>query len=47
MNHTFMELIDSGKFFELYEKWFGRKGLVHYPMTPEVRRYIIMQSMPE
>ncbi len=47
VNHTFMELIDSGKFFELYEKWFGERGVVPYPMTPQVRNYMLMQSMPE
>jgi ABC-type amino acid transport substrate-binding protein len=47
VNHTFMELIDSGKFFELYEKWFGERGVVPYPMSDKVRNYMIMQSMPE
>jgi ABC-type amino acid transport substrate-binding protein len=28
VNHAFMELIDSGKFFELYDKWFGERGVV-------------------
>jgi polar amino acid transport system substrate-binding protein len=47
VNHTFMELIDSGKFFELYDKWFGERGVVPYPMSDRVRNYMIMQSMPE
>jgi polar amino acid transport system substrate-binding protein len=47
VNHTFMELIDSGKFFALYDKWFGERGVVPYPMSDQVRNYIIMQSMPE
>jgi glutamate/aspartate transport system substrate-binding protein len=47
VNHTFMELIDSGKYFELYEKWFGERGVVPYPMSDKVRNYMIMQSMPE
>jgi ABC-type amino acid transport substrate-binding protein len=47
VNHTLMELIDSGKFFELYEKWFGERGVVPYPMSDKVRHYLIMQSMPE
>ena len=47
VNHTFMELIDSGKYFELYEKWFGERGVVPYPMSDQVRNYMIMQSMPE
>ena len=47
VNHTFMELIDSGKFFELYDKWFGERGVVPYPMSDRVRSYMKMQSMPE
>jgi ABC-type amino acid transport substrate-binding protein len=47
VNHTFMELIDSGKFFELYDKWFGERGVVPYPMSDKVRNYMLMQSMPE
>ena len=26
-----MEGIESGKFFEIYEKWFGPKGELPYP----------------
>jgi len=47
VNHTFMEFIDNGKYFELYEKWFGERGVVPYPMSEKVRNYMIMQSMPE
>ena len=47
VNHTFMELIDNGKYFELYDKWFGERGVVPYPMSEKVRNYMIMQSMPE
>ena len=47
VNHTFMELIDGGKYFELYDKWFGERGVVPYPMSDRVRNYMIMQSMPE
>ncbi len=47
VNHTFMELIDSGKYFELYDKWFGVRGVVPYPMSDQVRTYMLMQSMPD
>jgi ABC-type amino acid transport substrate-binding protein len=47
VNHTLMELIDSGKYFDLYDKWFGERGVVPYPMSDMVRNYMIMQSMPE
>jgi ABC-type amino acid transport substrate-binding protein len=46
VNHTFMELIDSGRYFELYDKWFGQRGVVPYPMSDKVRNYMIMQSTP-
>jgi polar amino acid transport system substrate-binding protein/glutamate/aspartate transport system substrate-binding protein len=47
VNHTLMELIDSGKYFELYDKWFGERGVVPYPMSDQVRNYMTMQSMPK
>jgi ABC-type amino acid transport substrate-binding protein len=47
VNHTFMELIDNGKLFELYDKWFGERGVVPYPMSDRVRNFMMMQSMPE
>ena len=47
VNHSFMELIDNGKYFELYDKWFGARGVVRYPMTDKFRNYMLMQSMPE
>jgi ABC-type amino acid transport substrate-binding protein len=47
VNHTFMELIDGGKYFELYDKWFGEQGVVHYPMSDQARAFITLQSMPD
>src|SRR6266545_265984 len=40
VNNGLMEAIESGKFFELYEKWFGPKGEVPYPLTPENKRFL-------
>jgi ABC-type amino acid transport substrate-binding protein len=34
---------ESGKYFEIYEKWFGPKGDVPYPMTPQVKAYLLKQ----
>jgi ABC-type amino acid transport substrate-binding protein len=34
---------ESGKYFELYEKWFGAKGELPYPMTPPVKAYLLKQ----
>jgi len=35
--------LESGKYFEIYEKWFGAKGEVPYPMTPQVKAYLLKQ----
>jgi ABC-type amino acid transport substrate-binding protein len=37
-------LIRSGKYFELYDKWFGPKGEVPYPLTAKVRKFIEDQA---
>jgi ABC-type amino acid transport substrate-binding protein len=34
---------ESGKYFELYEKWFGTRGEVPYPLTPQVKAYLLKQ----
>jgi polar amino acid transport system substrate-binding protein len=34
---------ESGKYFELYDKWFGPKGEVPYPLTPPVKTYLLKQ----
>jgi ABC-type amino acid transport substrate-binding protein len=34
---------ESGKYFDIYEKWFGQKGEVPYPMTPRVKSYLLKQ----
>ena len=34
---------ESGKYFEVYEKWFGPKGELPYPMTPPVKAYLLKQ----
>jgi ABC-type amino acid transport substrate-binding protein len=47
VNVGLMEAIESGKYFEIYEKWFGPKGEVHYPLTPEIKRFLQMQVVPK
>jgi ABC-type amino acid transport substrate-binding protein len=47
VNNALMDGIDSGKFFELYEKWFGPKGELPYPMTPEIKKFMVYQSVPK
>ena len=47
VNSGLMEGIDSGKFFEIYDKWFGPKGEVPYPMSPDVKKFMIYQAVPK
>jgi polar amino acid transport system substrate-binding protein len=47
VNNGLMEGVESGKFFEIYEKWFGSKGEVPYPMTPEVKKFLTYQAVPK
>jgi ABC-type amino acid transport substrate-binding protein len=47
VNVSLMEAIESGKYFELYEKWFGPKGEVPYPLAPETKRFLQMQVVPK
>ena len=34
---------ESGKYFEIYETWFGPKGELPYPLTPQVKAYLLKQ----
>jgi polar amino acid transport system substrate-binding protein/glutamate/aspartate transport system substrate-binding protein len=47
VNIGLMEAIESGKYFELYDKWFGPKGEVPYPLGPEAKRFLQMQVVPK
>src|SRR5437763_1880741 len=47
VNNGLMELIESGKYLELYDKWFGPTSETPYPLTPENRRFLIMQVVPK
>jgi len=47
VNVGLMEAIASGKYFELYDKWFGPKSDVPYPLSPETKRFLQMQVVPK
>jgi len=47
VNIGLMEAIESGKYFELYDKWFGPKGEVPYPLSPDTKRFLQMQVVPK
>ncbi len=39
--------LEGGKYFEIYDKWFGPKGEVPYPLTPENKRFLQLQVVPK
>jgi ABC-type amino acid transport substrate-binding protein len=43
VNAGLAEAIKSGKYFELYDKWFGPKGEVPYPLTSETKQFLLKQ----
>ncbi len=47
VNVGLMDAISSGLYFQLYDKWFGAKGEVPYPLSPETKRFLEMQVVPK
>ncbi len=47
VNVGLMEAIESGLYFKLYDKWFGPKGEVPYPLTAENKRFMELQVAPK
>jgi ABC-type amino acid transport substrate-binding protein len=47
VNAGLMEGIETGRFFEIYDKWFGPRGELPYAMTPEIRKFMIYQAVPK
>ena len=47
VNVGLMDAISSDLYFELYEKWFGPKGEVPYPLSAETKRFLQMQVVPK
>ena len=47
VNTGLMEGIESGKYFEIYDKWFGPKGELPYPMSAGVRTFMLYQAVPK
>jgi polar amino acid transport system substrate-binding protein len=47
VNIGLMDAISSGLYFDLYEKWFGAKSEVPYPLTPENKRFLQLQVVPK
>jgi ABC-type amino acid transport substrate-binding protein len=47
VNAGLMEGVESGKFFEIYDKWFGPRGELPYPMSAQVRSFMLLQAVPK
>jgi len=47
VNTALMEAIEKGEYFRLYDKWFGPKGDVPYPMGEHVRSFLLLQVVPK
>ena len=47
VNGGLMDGIESGKYFEIYDKWFGPKGELPYPMSAGVRTFMLYQTVPK
>jgi polar amino acid transport system substrate-binding protein len=47
VNVGLMDAIASGKYFDLYDKWFGPKSDVPYPLAPETKHFLQMQVVPK
>jgi len=41
------EALEGGEYFKLYDKWFGPKSEVPYPLAPEARNFLMMQVVPK
>jgi len=47
VNNGLMDGIESGKYFEIYDKWFGPKGELPYPMSAGVSTFMLYQAVPK
>jgi ABC-type amino acid transport substrate-binding protein len=47
VNNALMEAIEGGEYFKLYEKWFGTKSDVPYPMNQTFKTFLLYQVVPK
>ncbi|MGH7782579.1 MAG: transporter substrate-binding domain-containing protein [Candidatus Binatia bacterium] len=47
VNIGLMDAIASGLYFQIYDKWFGAKGDVPYPLTADTKRFLQMEVVPK
>ena len=46
VDFTLMEAIESGEYQKLYDKWFGPRGEVPYPLSETAQIFLQMQVIP-
>lgn len=47
VDSALMDAIESGKYFEIYGKWFGPKGEVPYALAPDVKQFLHYEVVPK
>ena len=47
VNNALMEALEGGEYFKLYDKWFGPKGELPYPLTDDVKSFLMYQVVPK
>ncbi len=47
VNNALMEAIEGGEYVNLYDKWFGPKGELPYPLTDDVKSFLMYQVVPK
>ena len=47
VDFTLMEAIESGAYEKLYDRWFGPRGEVPYPLSETARVFLQLQVMPK
>jgi polar amino acid transport system substrate-binding protein len=47
VNVALMEAIEEGEYYKLYDKWFGSKSDVPYPLSNDVKAFLTMQVVPK
>lgn len=46
VNACFINMVKDGRFYDIYEKWFGPEGVVVYPMSPEYKNMLNVLCFP-
>ncbi len=47
VNNALMEAIEGGEYFKLYDKWFGPKSDVPYPMSQAFKSLLLYEVVPK